>query len=200
MRNVVLASVCGMASVAAAQSVSLSIVPSLSTINMFGSTSFTLSIFASADFGTHVAGGEFGIAGSGATNNVTGMIGEAAPWGQLGELDRGYDGEGGHNGLVFGQLIFPPFVQPDAASALSGGAVLIATMTVTVEPDVCGIVEFTTINGQGPFALEIFDSADDSFTQVTDVNHGSASVFLVPAPSSLGLLGFAGLVAVRRRR
>lgn len=200
MRNVALAMVCGLASAAAAQSGSFSILPSVSTINIFGSSSFTLAVFASADFGTNIAGGEFGISATGATNNISGMTGVAEAWGGLGELDRGYDGDGGHNGLVFGQLIFPPFVPPSAESALGNGAVLVATMTVSVEPDFCGFVTFTTINGQGPFALEVFDSADNSFTQLTDVGAGTATVGLLPAPSSLGLLGIAGLVAGRRRR
>jgi len=199
MKHVVLGAVAGLASVAGAQTVTLSIVPSSVTFDITITSSFTLSVYASADFGSHIAGGEFAISAVGATNNITGMTGEAAVWGALGENDRGYDGNGGHNGLVFGQLIFPPFIPPAAESALAGGPVLLGVMTVTVEPDFCGFVDFSTINGLG-FVLEIYDESDESFTQVTDVIHGSASVGLLPAPSSVALLGLGGLIAGRRRR
>ena len=199
MKQVILGSVAGFASAAAAQSVSLSIVPSSATLDITVTGSFTLSIYGNADFGTAIAGGEFAISAVGATNNITGMTGEAAAWGAGFQNDRGYDGNGGHNGLVFGQLIFPPVLNPAPESALPG-PVLLGVMTVTVEPDFCGIVDFSTANGVGDFVLEIFDGGDGSFTQVADVSHGTASVGLIPAPSTAALLGLGGLLAGRRRR
>lgn len=202
MRSVVLASLCGLASAAAAQSGSFSIVPSIATIDFTVSTSFTLAIFADADFGTHIVGGEIALEGFFQSDLVTDMVGESAAWGNLGENDRGYAGNGDYAGLVFGQLVFPPFIPPSAESALGNGSVFVGTISVTVPTNMFFSVGWTGVGGLGDFALEVYDDADGSFTQLTadQVDFGSASIQVIPSAPSGALLGIAGLVALRRRR
>ena len=200
MKNVItLAAVAGIASAAAAQSGSLSIVPSVSTIDSQVSTSFTLSVYGDADFGTAIAGGEFALSATGG-GMVNGMTGAAAAWGAGFQNDRGHTGHGNHAGLVFGQLIFPPVLPPHADSLLAGGPVLLGVMTVSIDADSAGTINWSTAAGQGSFVLEIYNDADGSFTQLTATNAGTASVNVVPAPSAMALLGLGGLVAGRRRR
>jgi len=200
MKNaIVMTAVAGIASAAAAQSGSFSIVPSVSTIDSSVSTNFTLSVYGDADFGTHIAGGEFALSATGGSM-VNGMTGATAAWGALGLNDRGHTGGGNHAGLVFGQLIFPPFIDPDAASALPG-PVLLGIISVSIDANSTGVINWTTAAGQGTFELEIYDSSNESFTQLVGVGAGNATVnVVVPAPSALALLGLGGLVAGRRRR
>lgn len=201
---VVFASVAGLASMAAGQSASLHIVPPQSTIDWTSTSSITLSIYATADFGTHIAGGEFALDGSGCAEDAIDMQASAASWGAGFENDRGYAGNGDHSGLVFGQLIFPPVLPPHVDSYIGGGNfALLGTVVVTFDGfphDASGEFRWGTTAGLGAFALEIYDEADGSFTQLTDVNHSYATVTCIPAPSSVGLIGISGLIGVRRRR
>ena len=206
MKQVVFGTVAGLASAAAAQSATLSIVPSSTAIDGTMTTSFTLSIYASVDFGTHIAGGEFGLTATGGVA-VTEVTGAAASWGAGFQNDRGHTGEGNHAGLVFGQLIFPPVLNPDPASALPG-PVLLGVMTVTLDPDYSGpddayVTNWSTTAGEGAFILEVFDAGTGEFTQITSVEHDTVRVLtgiITPAPTSLALLGFGGLIGVRRSR
>ena len=199
---ITLAAVAGLASVAAAQTGSLSIVASAGTVDTTGaSATVTLAVYGDADFGTAIAGGAFGLSATGGAGVVTGMTGAAAAWGALGEQDNGHAGDGNYNGLIFGQLIFPPFINPDPGSLLGNGPVLLGTVTVTFAANSSGVVDWTTTSA-GDFVMEIFEDngADGVFTQLTAVAAGSASVNVVPAPSAMALLGLGGLVAGRRRR
>ncbi len=194
------------AGVASAQSGSLSIVASTATVDTTGAAAtVTLAVYGDADFGDAIAGGEFALDGIVPTDEaVVDMTGSAAAWGALGEQDNGYAGGGSYNGLIFGQLIFPPFINPDAASMLGNGPVLLGTVTVTIAADTLGVWSWTTAGGNGPFMLEIFtdNGAEGEFVQLTsaDISHGSASVYIVPTPSSVSLLGLGGLALTRRRR
>jgi MYXO-CTERM domain-containing protein len=196
-----LIAVAGLASAAVAGGPSLSIVPSATMIDSTTTTSFTLSVFADAA-GTAVAGGEFALNASGDGAIVSDMVGAAAAWGALGEQDNGYGGNGNYNGLIFGQLIFPPFIPAADDSLLGAGPVLLGTVTVTIDANSAGVIDWSTAAGGGAFILEIFtdDGADGVFDQFTSVAHGSATVTVTPAPSAMALLGLGGLVAGRRRR
>ncbi|MEQ9206971.1 MAG: PEP-CTERM sorting domain-containing protein [Phycisphaerales bacterium] len=212
-KAILCAAVAGIAAAASAQTGSLSIVASQATVDWTTTSSFTLSVFGDADFGSHLAGGAFAInstgIGSGAINN---MVGSAAAWGGLGEEDQGYAGGGTYNGLIFGQVIFLPFIAPDAASALGSGPVLLGSVVVSIDPGTNGVIDFTTAEVQGVndiFVLEVFDDAANpggnppgESTQLFDasIDFGSTSVNLIPAPSAMALLGLGGLVAGRRRR
>jgi hypothetical protein len=170
-------------------------------------TSFTLSVWADTDFGTAVAGGGFTLNAVGGAGTVTDMVASVPAWGALGFQDNGHAGDGNQAGLIFGQLIFPPFIPAAAESMLGNGPVLVGTFTVTIaenSPD--GLIEWTVGGGLGSSVLEIFtdDGGAGSFTQLTeaDIDFGSVSVLIgiIPAPSAMALLGLGGLVAGRRRR
>ena len=210
MKNtIVLAAVAGIASAAAAQNGSLSIIPSVTTIDSTVSTSFTIAIYASADFGTHIAGGAFGLSNAGGAGIVTDMTVDVVAWASAGttSTDRGHNADGDYEGLVFGQPIlpFPPFnLFPDAASSLAGGGVLIANFAVTIAAGSEGVIDWSTrADTIATFVLSIYNEADLSQANIDNGNfagHGSAQVNVVPAPSAMALLGLGGLVAGRRRR
>jgi hypothetical protein len=195
----------GLANIASAQSASLSIVSSAATIDTFGgSASFTVSVYADVDFGTAIAGGEFALDGTGPANSVASMVGASAAWGELGFQDNGYAGDADYNGMIFGQLIFPPFINPAAESMIGNGSVLLGTVTIVIDPLTCGVWDWSTAAGSGDFMLEIYtdDGGAGVFTQLTadDISMGSVSVFMIPAPSSIALIGLGGLIGARRRR
>ncbi len=200
--TITLVAVAGLASAAAAQTGSLSIVPSAMTVDSTTTTSFTLSVYADADFGTAVAGGGYSLSATGGAGIVTNMTVGVPDWAALGFQDDGHAGDGNYNGVIFGQLIFPPFIPADPGSLLDSGPVLISTFTVTIASDSAGVIDWSTGGGVGPFVIEIFtdDGGSGSFTQLTDLDFGGAQVNVVPAPSAMALLGLGGLVAGRRRR
>ena len=192
----------GFATSALAQTASFTVVPSVNTIDATNTTVFTVDVFASADFGTHISGGAFGfdsIDGGGAVSDIQGG---AQPWAAVGENNFGYAGNGDHNGLVFAQVIFPPFFPPASETALSGGPVLVASFQFSLFAGALDRLEvnLTTLDS-APFALEIFDENTGSFTQISsqDIQLGSF-VVQIPAPSATALFGLAALGATRRRR
>lgn len=205
MKAVVCIMIAGVASTAMAQSASLNVVASQSVVDPGpgGLAIVTLSVYASADFGSHIAGGEFALVDdSDGLGLVTGMDASAAAWGGFGENDRGWGGGTAYTGLVFGQLIAPPFFPPSEDSRFTGGEVLLGTIQVEIEAPQFWVLDFHAGAGLGPFVLEIFDEADGALTQLTaqEVSFGSTRIVVVPAPASLALIGVGGLVAGRRRR
>ncbi len=213
MKNAIaLAAVAGIATAAAAQSGSLSIVASSNTIDSTLTTSFTLSVYGDASVGTHITGAAFNMVASGG-GMVTNMVADAgvATWGGLGFEDQGHTG-GGNTGLVMGQIVFLPFIQPDAASALGNGPVLLGTFAVTIAADSVGVIDWSTAGGIGTFALEVIDvnsnpggSPPGTYSPLggagdSAFDFGGVSVNIVPAPSAMAVLGLGGLVAGRRRR
>ncbi len=130
--------------------------------------------------------------------------------GALGEDDFGDAGNGDHAGFIMGQVVFLPFIQPDPASALGNGPVLLGSFTVTADPNTWDdYVTWTVGGGIGTFALEIIDvngnpggNPPGEVYQIANPDFGSASVVIgtIPTPSSAVVLGLGGLVAGRRRR
>ncbi len=203
-RAVSFIAVAGLASAAAAQTGSLSITSSVVTIDPSGTASFTLSVWGDADFGTAIAGGGFSLSATGGDGVVADMVASVPDWATLGFQDNGHAGGGNYNGVIFGQLIFPPFIPPAADSMLGGGAVLLGIFEVALVADPGAFfIEWTLGGGVGPFVMEVFtdDGGAGTMTRLTeaDITFGSVSVF-VPAPSSVVLLGLGGLVVGRRRR
>jgi hypothetical protein len=206
MKNtLVLVAVAGLASVAAAQSGSLSITSSAGTVDtsVAGAT-FTLSVWGDADFGTAIAGGGFSLSAAGGAGVVGDMVGAAADWAALGFQDNGHGGDGNYNGLIFGQLIFPPFINPAAESMLGAGPVLLGTFVVTAVQNSSGVIDWSTGALGDETIMEIFtdDGGAGTFTQLTaaDIDLGGITVFIFPAPSSVALFGLGGLFVGRRRR
>ncbi|MFK7760175.1 MAG: PEP-CTERM sorting domain-containing protein [Phycisphaerales bacterium] len=211
VRNITMMCIAGLASSAAAQSASLSIVASQSVVDSTVTNIVTLQIFGDADFGTHITGAAFMINASDSPCMIIDSIelNSVAQWGALGQDDFGDAGDGSHNGVIMGQITFLPFIQPDAASALGNGPVLLATMVVTISPLSAGQMTWTLGGGIGEFALEVIDvngnpngNPPGEITRIVNPDFGSATVLsgLVPAPSSGALLGLGALVAGRRRR
>ena len=207
MKNtIVLAAVAGIASAAAAQSGSLTLVSSVDTIDSTASTSFTVSVYGDADFGTHIAGGAFSLANAGGAGIVADMAWANEAWGAGGLNDRGDGGEGNYDGVVFGQIIIPAFgLLPSPDSALGDAPVLIGTFTVNIVAGSEGLIDWSTgADGVSPFVLEIYNGDDQSSTSLLNGDfqgHGRSMVnVVVPAPSSMALLGLGGIVAGRRRR
>jgi len=207
-KMIVLAAVCGLASGALAQNASLSIVAS-TTVSIGGENpTVTLSVYADADFGTHVTGAAYSLSAVGDVGIVESIeISSHAAWGSLGFDDLGAAGAGNHNGMVMGQITFLPFVQPDAASALGNGPVLLGSFAVTFAADQGGVVDWTIGGGIGTFALELLDvnanpggNPPGEYFQIAAPDFGSARVVIFPTPSSATLLGIAGVIAGRRRR
>ena len=204
MKNAIaLAAVAGIASAAAAQTATLNIVASQTLVDSTVTNMITLSVYGSADFGTHVSGGGFSLSAAGGAGVVGAMAGAPEAWGAIGLNDLGDGGNGNYAGLVFGQLIAPPFFPPDVASDFSGGEVLLATFTVEILAGSEGVIDWSTAIAPvgGGVVLQIFDAGDDSLTDVLSGSFGSSgAVTVVPAPSAMALLGLGGLVAGRRRR
>jgi len=206
MKNAIaLAAVAGIASAAAAQTGALSIVSSHATVDSTMTTSFTLSVYGDADFGTHLTGAAFNLGAVGG-GMVTDMVASGAAWGGLGFEDLGHTG-GGNTGMIMGQITFLPFIAPDAASALGNGPVFLGSFAVTIAADSAGQIDWTLAGGIGTFALEVIDvnanpggNPPGEITGLASPSFGSVSVNVVPAPSAMALLGLGGLVAGRRRR
>ncbi len=204
MKNAIaLAAVAGIASAAAAQTATLNIVASQSVVNSQTTSSITLSVFASADFGTHIVGGGFALDATGGAGVVGAMAATPVAWGAGAANDRGDGGDGNYIGLVFGQTVFPDFgFPPNPASDFTGGEVLVATFSVEILAGSSGVVDWSTaVDALSQFTLQIFDGGDNSSTVPASFNFGSTgAVNVVPAPSAMALLGLGGLVAGRRRR
>ena len=203
LKCVVACAVCGLATAAGAQTGSFSLVPSISTLDTVNTNVFTLSLYGTADFGSHIAGGTVSLIASGtSTDAVQGMDAAAASWGVGGENDYGYGGDGNYTGLIFGQIIIPQFgLLPSPESAIANGPVLLGTFEVEISL-FCGSITWQTAALDDNFALEVYDQMDQSSTSLfaDDMNFGSATMSIIPAPSGLAVLGFGGLVAGRRQR
>lgn len=201
MKNaLMMISLAGLAPVAVAQnSFSLSLVPSVATLDTTGSAAtFTVEVFGDASVGTHMLGGAFGLEVTGA--GVVGMSWANADWSQF-NTDGGYAGGGSYNQVIFGQLILPGQPPFDVPADGSGLGQRIGSFQIMVDADVFSFMEINLVAGS-PFALEVID-IDSGQTHQSDASSltlGGASILVVPAPSSLALLGAAGLLAGRRRR
>ncbi|MGJ8636260.1 MAG: hypothetical protein ACSHX5_05410 [Phycisphaerales bacterium] len=210
MKHFMLCAVAGCVSAAAAQSGSVTIVPSTQTVDWSVSDTFSLELYGDADFGTHIAGGTLSLSlESGDGASVVDMVGGAADWGLQGENDRGYLGNGDYEGLVFGHLVLPPFAEPNPDAALGNGPVLLGTVDVTINPGFIGMLAWSSAQIDSNFVLEIFDNdvfdTGDSAGAYTrlffdDMEMGGVSVNVIPAPSGLALVGLGGLLSSRRRR
>jgi len=215
MKNAIaLAAVAGIASAAAAQNGSLTIVASQTLVDSTVTNSITLSVYGDADFGTNITGAAFSLLGTTGGAGVVGdmtVAGEA--WGGLGFGEFGDQGDGIHGGMIMGQIVFLPFIQPDPASALGNGPVLLGTFTVEILASSAGVVDWQLGGGIGTFGLETIDvnlnPGGNPPGQVMQfggtmgagaLELGGVSVTVVPAPSAMALLGLGGLVAGRRRR
>jgi len=202
--SIVLGAVAGIASCALGQSASLSIVASQTVVDSTVTTSITLAVYGDADLGTHITGAWFGLSATGGEGVVDDMVlSSVAPWGELGEDDFGHAGDGNYNGVSMGQVVFPPFLPPDPASALGSGPVLLANLRVTIAEGSLGLIDWSLVGSSNyHVVLETFASHpahEGNYWQFAYPDFGSTSVRVVPAPSGLALIGLGVLVVGRRR-
>lgn len=195
MKNAVaLIAVAGIASVAAAQNFSLTVVPSTTSVAEGGT--FTLSVYGDADQGTHMLGGAFSLSSDNAL--VDSMSWSNAAWSAF-NTDGGDAGNGNYNEVIFGQLVIPGIFPPAAGSELGG---LIGSFQVNLAAAGAGIIDFQLNASTGPFSLQSVDSVSGALFDNSNgqLSLGSTRVTVTPAPSALALLGLGGIAAGRRRR
>lgn len=195
MKTIAIAALAGLATAAAAQDFSLTLVPSVGTVDTSGgAATFTVTAYGDASFGTHILGGAFGISASSGGDTVQGMSWANAAWSVF-NTDGGDAGNGNYNTVIFGQLVIPGIFPPAPGSELGSA---IGSFTVTV--DGAGVLVLDMTAGS-PFSLEAVDSVSgQTMNDGGTVSLGSATINVVPAPSAMALLGLGGIVAGRRRR
>ncbi|MDF1870372.1 MAG: hypothetical protein P1U30_08280 [Phycisphaerales bacterium] len=206
-KMIMMAAVAGMASGALAQSASLHIVASQATVDCTTTSVFTLSVYGDADFGTHITGAAFTLELESGGELIQDVVATGASWGALGFEDLGHSG-GGNSGMIMGQLVFLPFIAPDAASALGNGPVFLGSFAVTISSSpTFQTLEWSLGGGVGTFAMEVIDvngnpggNPPGVVTQIAAPQFGSMTMTICPSPSSCALLGISGLVVGRRRR
>lgn len=195
MKTIAIAALAGLATAAAAQDFSLTLVPSVGTVDTSGgAATFTVTAYGDSSFGTHILGGAFGISASSGGDTVQGMSWANAAWSVF-NTDGGDAGNGNYNTVIFGQLVIPGIFPPAPGSELGSA---IGSFTVTV--DGAGVLVLDMTNGS-PFSLEAVDSVSgQTMNDGGTVSLGSATINVIPAPSAMALLGLGGIVAGRRRR
>lgn len=200
MKNAVcILAVAGLVGAAGAQEFSLSIVGAPSSIdNSGGSVTVTMDIIGNADVGTHMLGGSFAfVSGHPLIEDIRWT---PASWSSF-NTDGGYDGNGNHNPVIFGQLVIPgvpPFDVPAAGSELGSA---IGSFQIVIGQGIFGSMDFNLV-AQDPFTLEVLDLVAGETYQSSAGNLAlnGATISVTPTPSSLALLGLGGLAASRRRR
>ena len=195
MKNAVaLIAVAGIASVAAAQNFSLTVVPSATSVAEGGT--FTLSVYGDADQGSHLLGGAFSLSSD--SGLVDSMSWANAAWSGF-NTDNGYAGNGNYNEVIFGQLVIPGIFPPAAGSEVGS---LIGSFQVNLAAAGTGIIDIAINAGGGDFTLQTVDSVTGDLFDDTQgqLSLGSTRVTVTPAPSALALLGLGGIAAGRRRR
>jgi len=196
MKNALtLIAIAGIASVASAQSFSLTITDAPATVAE--GAVFSFDVVGDASVGTHMLGGSFSMTSGSAL--ISSMTWTPASWSAF-NTDGGYAGGGDYNAVVFGQLIIPgvpPFNVAAPGSELGG---VIGTFQITLGAG-SGVIDFALV-GESPFSLESIDPATGAGGNSGngDLTLNGASVTVTPAPSALALLGLGGLAAGRRRR
>lgn len=196
-RVVTAAAIAGCASIAAAQNFSLSLVPSVQTVDTSGGPAiFTVSVYGDADYGTHLLGGAFSLQSDSAC--IVDMSWDNAAWSVF-NTDGGYAGNGNYNQVVFGQLVIPGIFPPAPGSELGS---VIGTFVVTVDGGTGGQLDMQLVAGS-PFTLETVDAVTGNTFQSSSgtLSLGSATVYTcIPTPGACSALMIAGLATSRRRR
>lgn len=186
----------GLAAHAGAQSFSLTLVASASTIT--AGDSFTVEVYGDADVGTHIFGGVFGLASD--SPLVSAMTWTPAAWSIINQ-DGGYAGKGNYNSVLFGQVILPgvpPFDQPAIGSELEGR---VGQFVIEIRSGVEGVIDLMPLLGAGE-GLEVYDvGTGRSFRSIDgDISLRGAEVRVsIPAPTGAALLALACAIPTRRK-
>ena len=196
IRSAMVIGVAGLATTAFGQNFSLTLVPSMQTIDTSaGAVTMTVTVIGDADVGVYMYGGTFGIQTDSAS--IIDMQWQVADWSVF-NTDGGYAGGGNYNHVIFGQLdIGSIFPLPD--SSIVGNP--IGSFQVTIAADQVGLAEMSIVPGD-PFTLETYDNVSGFTYPSSDgnLNLNGTTLTFVPAPGAASLLAFAGVVVARRRR
>jgi len=207
MKNCVVLAVAGVSSGALGQTASLNIVASQTVVDSSVTTSITLAVYGDVDWGTHITHAAFRVDAVGGVGVIDQMsLLEIPLWGVVGFGDSGDGGDGNHRGIQMGQIVWVPHVLPNGMSALGNGPVLLGNFEATLFAGSFGEVTWTLNGGVPQYGLEVFDANADpedvpsQFRSFSSPSTGSATVHVIPSPSSVALLGLCGLIGGRRRR
>ncbi len=200
MNNAVcMLAVAGLVGAAGAQNFSLSIAGAPATIDTTaGAVTVTMDIIGDADVGTHMLGGSFAfVSGHPLIEDIRWT---PASWSSF-NTDGGYDGNGNHNPVIFGQLVIPgvpPFDMPAPGSELGQS---IGSFQIVIRQGIFGTMDFNLV-AQDPFSLEVIDlvAGETYQSSAGNLTLNGLAINVIPTPSSLAFLGLGGLAVLRRRR
>ena len=219
MKNtVLLIAIAGFTTAAVAEDFILSIAGAPATVDATSGAVFTIDVIGDASVGTHMSGGGFSF-GSGSNSMIEDIVWTPANWSAF-NADGGYAGNGEYNNIVFGQLLSFPGTPECGSPALDSElGERIGSFQITLAEGSQGQLNLNLTEHQGdnvPFTFEVFEWLDgppngcpvtgrlgDHFNDSElggNIIFNGASINVVPAPSSLALLGLGGLAASRRRR
>ena len=193
--SIILLSMTGLATAASAQNFSLTLVPSVSTLDTFGGGLFTIDVYADADVGSHIAECAFGLQSD--SFGVSGITWTPAEWAEF-NIDDGYAGNGNHNTVNFGQIIIPGIRPPSTGSWLGQrvGSFVISTIEFN------GVLEFELVE-RDTLSLRVYDETQGVFYQNNASNlylQGFSINAVIPAPSGASVILVSGLLCSRRNR
>ncbi len=190
---IAIAAIAGLASVAAADSLSIDISFADASIMVGETTTVTVMANFTVDSGTgYLSIVNFNAVGDDSLATASNLVG--GTWGNDGTGFGGAVAGSGVNGIKSGASMFLGPVDESNPQ-------FIASWTVTA--DAVGSFTYSaTTDVAIPFGIN--DSADGNFGLPTTyglevVNSGTLNI-VVPSPSAMALLGLGGLVAGRRRR
>lgn len=192
---VLMLSVSGLASAASAQNFSLTLVPSVTTLDTFGGGQFTVDVYADADVGTHIDECAFGLQSN--SFGVSSITWTPAEWAVY-SFDDGYAGNGNYNTVNFGQIIIPGILPPADDSYLGQrvGSFVVSTI------EFYGVLDFDLV-ARDTYSLRVYDEVSRSFYANEPTNlslYGFSINAVAPAPSSVAAIMMSGLMCSRRRR
>ena len=196
-KSIALIAVAGIAYSASAQDFNLSI---HGPTEIAEGAVFSIDVIGDASVGTHMLGGGFSLVTSFGESLIENIVWTPAAWSAF-NSDNGYDGNGSHNGVIFGQLIIPDIPGFDVPAAGSGLGQAIGSFQITTGA-LNGVSSFTMeLVAADPFSLQVIDiTTGDTFSSADGNLLLDSFTIVFPAPSTLALIGFGGLAAGRRRR
>ena len=200
MKNTIaLIAIAGIATAATAggpgETYSLSIAGAAASVDATSGATITIDIIGDSSVGTWMLGGAF-VLSSGSNSMVTGMTWTVADWSGFNEGTGVYDGNGNHEEVIYGQLVFLPVIQPGAGSDLG---LSIGSFVIDIAAGSAGQLDLSLLLGSGDALRTVGDGVLGASSDGA-LSLNGASITITPAPSAMALLGLGGIAAGRRRR
>ncbi len=195
MKSIALMAVAGLATVASAQSLDITLSWDATSVDFGGTATGTvMASFSGFDDGSYLSSVNFDLIASEALGTV-GNVGAVA-WNNAG---LGFDGQGTASGadiigIEASQFsLIPPFS--------TDNPVMVMSFEFTAG-DAEGVLSYSSSTAAGaPFSFSVTGpNFSDQPVGFDDSSFSGDSLRIVPAPSAMALLGLGGLVAGRRRR